>query len=135
MGRNVKKWPTGVAISWLSPIKLDLAGDLTRFADQAAMAVDDTLGRADHTGGESDHGGAAGSAATVPASGSSASRSSKSLPIGPIGHPAELLGSDEHPRFGGGQDVRQLLAAVGTSIAPRNADAQNVAAASIQFGS
>ena len=32
--------------------------------------------------------------------------------IGLIGHPAELLGADEHPRFGGGQDVRELFAAV-----------------------
>ena len=56
-----------------------------------------------------------------------------------VGEAAERGWEDEHLWLDLAEDERDLLESVegtmGTTVAPRNADAQNVAAASIQFGS
>ena len=101
----------------------DLAGELTRLADQAAMAVHDALGRAGGAGGERDQRrtrGVGGDRAghrlvgeqIIEVPPDHADDLDVGAQIGLIGHPAELLGGDEHPRLGGGEDVRQLFTAI-----------------------
>ena len=101
----------------------DLARELTRLADQAAMAVHDALGRAGGAGGERDQRGTRGVGGdraghrfigeeVVEVAPDHADDLDVGAQIGLIGQPAELLGGDEYPRLGGGEDVRQFFAAI-----------------------
>ena len=154
------KCPTGNAVDLSGGMLRMACVELTYLAAQRLVAVHDTLGIAGGPEVNAISAGFAGSVSTVPSMGSSASRSSKrghSLARGPsvatsptIGtsthtswwkcHPPELIGGDEHLRCGGRQDVADFLSTV--EVHDRNDDraeqtpiAQNVAAASIQFGS
>ena len=103
--------------------RADLAGELTRLADQAAVTVNDALRRAGGAGGERDQRGTRGIGGdraghrfvgeqVVEVAPDHADNLDVGAQIGLIGQPAELLGRDEYPRLGGGEDLRQFFAAI-----------------------